>query len=363
MISGHDYRSKRQANVHFIMRELEKQGQARFFSIGFSFLSLIKHDPRASLWSRSNQIEVFNGVECYLWKTAIHPFNLHYNALSGLELICFRAYIKRACSVLKHWVAEANTIILESGMAIIFYDLIKTLNPNARILYICSDALGTISCASFLSQELHRVAPKLDGVRVPSKKLVSEFTSPKNVFYVPHGMDADNLNTSEPSPYQGGINLVSVGSMLFDPSFFQIAASLFPEYIFHVIGGGKKARSLTASNIKLYDEMPFKETIAFIKHAQLGIAPYEGSKVSSYLVDTSMKLMQFEAFGLPAVCPYLAAEQHAGRFGYEPGNAKSIESAIRSALSYGRFQGTVPLSWAEVTTRILHPHLYSDTSL
>jgi len=141
--------------------------------------------------------------------------------------------------------------------------------------------------------------------------------------------------------------------MLFDPSFFEIAAPAFPDLTFHILGAGKRANSLQMPNVLVRGETPFAETLSYIKHADAGIAAYQGSKVSPYLADTSMKLMQYGAYGLPAICPKVAVGEHAGRFGYTPGNQASIIAAVTGALAHGRFAGEVQPTWEEVTNQIL----------
>lgn len=360
MLSGHDYRSKRKANVHFIARELALRGKTRFFSLGFSLLSRIKRDPRVSLWYRAGKVEEVSGVECYLWRTFLHPVNLHRAWLRWLERITFRWYASRMPPVLRQWIRESNTIIFESGMSVVWFHAVRALNPKARVIYLCSDALDTIGCSPYLLEQLRAIAPMLDGIRIPSLKLVEEFPPGASLYFIPHGLDEQKISTA-PSPYGPGVHLVSVGSMLFDPEFFRIAAGLFPEYTFHVIGGGKKAEVLDAPNIVVRGEMPYEETVRYLQYAQAGIAPYEGEKVSSYLVDTSMKLMQFEAYGIPAICPNVAAGNKAGRFGYVPGDADSIREAIAAALACGTLEKKHMLSWAEVTERILYPERFPDT--
>jgi 2-beta-glucuronyltransferase len=362
-ISGHDYRSKRQANVHFITRELAKLGTTRFFSIGFSPLSLMKKDPRSSLWSRANHIESFNGVDCYLWRSVLHPVSLGKLRLSALERPTFTTYTKLVPPTLKRWIADSRTIILESGMSIAVFALIKQMNPRAKVIYLCSDALDTIGCSGYLQDELNRIARFFDGIRVPSLSLVTEFPDGCNIHYVPHGLDPTFVGLSQTSPYLEGTNLVSVGSMLFDSKFFMIAAEALPHLTFYVIGGGRDAAQLRLPNIRVLDEMAFKDTIAYITHADAGIAPYQGSKVSPYLADTSMKLMQFGAFGIPAICPHAAVGSRVGRFGYEPDNQSSIIAAISAALACGKFTGILPLSWQDVTQRILEPYKYQDTKI
>lgn len=354
VISGHDYRSKRKANVHFIARELAKRGPTRFFSVGFSMLSKMTRDPRLSLWTSANRAETVDSVECYLWRSLVHPVNLHSSALSSLESAAFRAYARASRPILKKWIAESHTIVLESGMAVLFFDLIKSINATARIIYICSDSLDTIGCAKFLIDELARVQNRIDGVRVPSLALLPEFPGNDNVIFVPHGMDALPDMSTMPSPFARGRNLVSVGSMLFDPDFFRIAARAFPDITFHVIGGGRKAQSLSGQNLRVYDEIPFTETLPYLKFADAGIAPYDGRKVASYLVDTSMKLMQFGAMGVPSICPHAAAGEIPDRFGYEPGDRSSIVAAINAALAHGRFAGRPALTWGVVVDRILN---------
>jgi 2-beta-glucuronyltransferase len=363
MISGHDYRTKRQVNIHFIVHQLAGRGTTRFFSAGFSWLSRIKTDPRASLWDSANRVESINGVETYLWRSLIHPVNLRWDVLSQPSAIWFKTYARNAPDTLRKWIRDSNTILIESGIGVVFFELIKEINPKATTIYICSDALDTIGCSPFLGQELRRVSPSFDHVCAPSKLLISEFTRKENVIYVPHGISLDIYRDGELSPYPSGTHLVSVGSMLFDRSFFEIAAPEFPEITFHVIGGGKNAKALTGPNIIIYSEMPFQKTIGYIRYAKAGIAPYLGSKVAPYLVDTSMKLMQFGFFGIPAICPHIAVGTHKERFGYEPGNRNSIVSAIKSAVAYGHFAGKPFLSWQEVTDRILAPSMFSDTPL
>jgi 2-beta-glucuronyltransferase len=361
VISRHDFRSPRKANMHFIAEELALRGPTRFFSFGFSLLSCLKHDPRLSLWRRSNRVEALGGVECYLWRTPLHPVNLRRKGLKPIERFLFRTYRAMAPKTFRQWIAESNTIILESGFPVIFIRLCRALNPNARLLYNASDSLVAIDCANFICDEFRALAPTMDGIRVPSPRLKDEMGPGSRVFHVPHGIDKSIADDADPSPYGGGINAVAIGSMLFDPVFFEIAASAFPEITFHVIGGGHHAAGLAAPNIVLYGEMPYLKTIPYLRHANFGIAPYNGVKAASFLADTSMKLTQCGFLGVPAVCPRIVAGAHPGRFGYDPGDHQSIVLAIKNALALGHFPVVPALSWAEVTDRLLAPQNFADT--
>lgn len=362
LITALDYRTPRKANLHFIADELVKRGITRFFSLRYSNLSRYKSDPRVCIDAHANRVERFNGAECFLWKTLVHPFNTRRKWLRPLENILFQRYRRRPHRVLLEWIKAADVIFFESGSAPIYFDLASELNPRAKKVYIASDDLATINVAAFVQQQFERAAPDMSAICLPSRALSRGIPATSNQYFVPHGIDHSIAEQADPSPYGEGLHAVSVGSMLFDPSFFQIASSLFPDITFHVIGSGH-AEEHYADNVRVYAEMKFEDTLRYIKHANFGIAPYRAQTVPDYLADTSMKLMQYDFFGLPAVCPQAAVGSHAQRFGYEPGNSISIAAAIRGALAAPHQSTMRHLSWAEVVDRLLEPQRYADTRL
>jgi len=364
VLSAHDYRSPRRANIHFITSELAKRGRTRFFSLRYSHLSKYTSDPRLSLDYAANQIGIYQGVECYLWKTAIHPFNTRRRWLRPLETVLYNWYSNGYNQVLRTWIQEATVILLESGVAPVFFDLIKELNPNAKILYRASDALDTINVADYVTQTFERIAGQLNTIALPSKALAETIPSKHNLAFVPHGIDHSVAEKADPSPYGEGIHAVSVGSMLFDPDFFVHAAKRFPHITFHIIGSGQASHPDYGDNVKIYGEMPFAKTLCYIKHADLGIAPYSSVNMPAYLRDTSMKLIQYDFFEIPAICPFFIAADYPNRFGYEIGNGDSIENAIKRALNPVKpLVAQRVLSWGEVTERMLQPQLYRDTEM
>lgn len=366
IISGHDYRSKRKANLHFIAEELRQRGRLRWFSPGFSPLSnLKKRDPRIGLEKNANLIETVDGVDCYLWRTPIHPFKVSNPVLNSAGRLAFPLYVAVAPSVFDQWVSEAQTIVVESGISVAFIQRIRRFNPTARVIYVASDDLETIGADQFLIEELERVGPLLNGVRVTSPLLRNVMPSKADAYFVPHGIDRSIKNFVGENPYAPGtINAVSVGSMLFDPSFFEVAGRRFPDVRFHVIGSGYTP-SVSSLNVKYYPEMKYQDTINYIAHANFGIAPYRQANAPYYLSDTSMKIMQYEFFALNAVCPEFVALDKAGRFGYRPGAEDSIVAAIQGALDSARIEGAAErmLSWSQVVDRLLDPNSYPDTHL
>ena len=363
VISAHDYRSQRKAGVHFITAELAKRGTTRLFSCQYSLLSELKSDPRKSIASLANKKETFEGVECYLWKTLIHPFNMRKAVLRPIEEFLFRRYIRHASPVLVDWIKTADVIVFESGIAPIFFELVKKLNPQARTVYVASDDLDTINVASYVKRTFTRIAPKMDALCLKSRFMVDGMPTSDNRYIVPQGFDFTVADHADPSPYPDGCHAVSVGSMLFDPSFFVIASMLFPEVTFHIIGSGTGQHEGYGPNVKVYDEMPHKATLPYIKHATIGIAPYRAAGLPVYLSDTSLKLMQYDFFGLPAVCPTGIVGDYQSRFGYKPGNPDAIAAAMRAAIAAPRITFRTPLQWSQVVDRLLAPEDFDDTRL
>jgi 2-beta-glucuronyltransferase len=363
ILSAHDYRSPRKANIHFITGELARRGRARFFSLRYSRLSRYTGDPRLSLDDRANFAERHEGVDCYLWKTQFHPINTRKRFLRPAESILFRWYVRAAGATLRQWMAEADVIIFESGIAPIFFDLAKRQNPRAQTIYIASDDLDTINVAEYVKQTFQRVAPAMTTIRLPSKALAKSIPSGSNLCFIPHGIDHALANCAGDSPYGPGTHGVSVGSMLFDPDFFVVASKRFPEIHFHIIGCGQPAGEHYGSNVTVYDEMPHGDTIRYIKHATFGIAPYKAAQVPDYLADTSMKLIQYDFLELPAVCPWAVVGDYDSRIGYTPGDETSIGEAIDQALQMPHRASRRHLNWGDVTNRLLEPQQYEDTRL
>jgi len=362
-ISVHDFRSLRKASVHFIAAEMATRGVTRFFSAGLSHLSEHRGDTRANLAHRANGVEVMGGVECYLWRTLWHPFKIRSKALTMLEPALFRAYRAMLPKTPRRWIAEADVVFVESGMAAIFIADIRRINPSARIIYLASDDLDVVGCAPTIKRDFRRNYDMIDTVRLPSRYLLPGMPHGANAIFVPHGIDRSVTAVSYPTPYGLRPVCVSVGSMLFDASFFSIAALAFPEIDFHIIGAGKAAKDLASANIIIHPEMAFAATLPYLQHAAFGAAPYLDADTPMYLIDTSLKLRQFALFGIPAVCPFFAMGSTAGRFGYLPGNAGSIIAAIRGALANNQPITTDALAWNEVVDRILRPADFPDTRL
>jgi 2-beta-glucuronyltransferase len=362
-ISAHDFRSLRRASVHFIAAEMATRCETRFFSVGLSRLSQHRGDTRTSLADQANRVETYQGVECYLWKTSWHPFNMRKPRLRPVEEALFRTYRMMVPAIPKQWLRESDVVFIESGISIVFIADVKRLNPRARIIYLASDELDVIDAATTIKRDFKRHFDKIDTVRLPSHYMASSMPHSRTSVLVPHGVDRSIADAVYPNPYGDRRACVAVGSMLFDASFFRIAAAAYPDLDFHIIGAGKAAAELHGGNIIVHPEMAFAETLPYVQHAAFGVAAYRDANSPRYLIDTSLKLRQFGLFSIPAICPYFALGNAPGRFGYTPGDAASITAAIAAALNNQAPIVDTSQSWSGVVDRLLSPADYPDTKL
>lgn len=360
----HDYRTPRRGSIQALADALTRLDyDVSFISIRFSPISLAKGDHRNFLWSRANRPEAANGIQCYLWRTPFHPFRSGVAALDSAAGPLFSAYGRLPNRYIDDALRSAAYVVVESGLGIVLVRRARQLNPRVRIIYRGSDALHTIGAPPALAAALRRQADDIDAFCLLAEKMAADFQwAAEKTYVVPLGIHYDDFRDIGPSPYAGGTNAVTVGSMLFDRSFFLQVADRFPDIRFHLIGTGGQFDA--PGNVQIYSEMPFKATLPYIKHADFGIAAYRPLADSGYLSQSSLKLMQYEYLGLPAVCPDFAVGTSPNRFGYRPGDADSATRAIRQALARGRFAGADRfLNWEQIAERLLHPERYEDTAI
>jgi 2-beta-glucuronyltransferase len=353
----------RRGSIQALASAMARMGHTvTFISVRFSLLSLIKGDSRNFLWRKASRPEWVDGVLCYLWFTTVHPFQARNRTLELLLRPHYWLHKRLKNGFLDDSFRDADFIVIESGQGILFAERARRMNPRAKIIYRASDKLSTIGASEMLQAELEKSADAFDWFCLLSADMADEFAwARERTFYVPLGIDPDEYRDNGPNPYVAPANAVSVGSMLFDPRFFQTAASLFPAIEFHVIGCGTKFDA--PPNVKFYDEMAFKDTLRYIEHASFGIAPYRDVDGAGYLATSSLKLKQYEYMGIPAVCPFFAVGQSSNRFGYAPADQASIEHAIGLALNSVFVAIQPPMNWQDVARRLLDPQDYPDCDL
>lgn len=349
ILSRHDYRTKRKASAHFLAKALAEQGhEVRFFSVGYSWLSKLRGDSRTFLDERANCWETVDGVHAYLWRGNWHP--THVPMLGEKSGYLYDLWARSRCDALDEAASMSDVIIVESGIAPMLIPRVRAAAPHARLVYRAADLLSTAGVHPRVQQILEQSREEIDLVVVVAQAMLPHFDCfdvPKMVLR--HGIDGDQISAPTENPYTRPHNVVSAGSMLFDPKAVSIAAECWPDWHFHLIG--VPANSFP-DNVVQHPEMPFASTLPYLRHADIGLAAYQKEAESGYLAESSLKLLQFGAIGLPAVCPQFAVVPGSLRFGYDPEEPETIVGALERASTAPRVVADIP-SWSQVAESLM----------
>jgi 2-beta-glucuronyltransferase len=360
----HDYRTPKRASIQPLADAYVRAGhEVSFISTRYSWLSRRTGDSRLFLWDRANQAEQVDGVDCYLWRTPLHPFHARRRWVNAMTGAMFEPFSGWPNDDVDARLTRADYVIIESSVAAIYLRRIRRLNPGCRIIYYATDRLDTHGAHPEVIRMLRRDGHLIDHFALRSSRIMDgETVGAGSHYVVPFGIHPPDFEASAPSPYSRPFNAVSVGSGLFDPGFFAETADAFPDVDFHVIGCGTHFEA--PANVHLYPEMAFRQTLPYLKHASIGIAPYRWAPASDYIADTSLKLAQFAYLGKPAVCPRFAAGNRPSRFAYDLGNGDSMRTALRTALSHvGKVLREEFLSWDDVAKQVLNPPAHARLPL
>jgi 2-beta-glucuronyltransferase len=99
----------------------------------------------------------------------------------------------------------------------------------------------------------------------------------------------------------------------------------------HIIRIGQRIE-VAERNIVSYDEMPFRETLPFVQHADIGLHTIAHGPGVESLRD-SLKVIQFSYCGKPIIVPSYLASSRPNVVSYRPGDDEDAARAIATALA------------------------------
>ena len=353
-MTGHCWTSRRKAGFHWLADAFLSQGwEVLFLTTSLSLLSIPRLDHRLKYISFRdlNQLrELQSRLFSYISFTTVHPAHLRVPFFNRLFTPVFQNYADqvnlRSC---KDWVQKSHLCIFESTSGLLLMDRIQQINPDAKYIYRVSDDLRFLRSHPVVLEAEERALEKFDLISTPSAAIFSLFQSKSQGLRLDyHAIRKDLFDASCPNPYQGrGTNAVFSGISHFDLDFLEIASQCLPEWNFHIIG---PIRGLPKrSNVFAYGEVPFIETIPYIKHADIGL------QTRSYVpgvesLNRSLKTIQYTYCRLPIVAPDYLKSDLGHWYTYKPGDASSIVETLTTALNHPRETiSTVDiLSWDEI---------------
>jgi 2-beta-glucuronyltransferase len=356
LFTGHYFESKRKAGFHWLADAYWRMGwEVIFVTVSISWLSWLRKDYRFEypiLKERNKLKQVKDNLFSYILFTPWHPANLRNGLLNFISEPLFSFYGKKLPSNLEKIISNSDLIIFESTPGLLLFERVKQISPNARFVYRVSDDLRLLKNHPIVIKTEEKIASQFDLISIPSSYTYERFKKYKNAVLHYHGIRKDLFDKKYNNPYKEKNNLIFVGNSHFDYSFIEIASQLFPKYNFHIIGPIKGIPN--KKNIYSYGEMPFIETIPYIKHADVGLHTLS-YKIGAESFTDSLKVIQYTYCKLPIIAPNYLQTNRKNMFYYKPGEPESIKKAILDAILFDRANVSLEgiNSWDELAMKLL----------
>lgn len=358
LFTSHLYRQKRRGGFHWICDSLMALGwNVRFVTVDFSTLSVVRGDRRTrhgELPPPNKLIRLGDQLEVFVFKTWLHPVG--GKGLKGRILNRLTAGYpgNDARRRLPALVTDSDLVIVESNSALFLVPDIVTLTKGP-VIYRVSDNLTAMRPVPSLLDAERVAAGLVTCISVASEVLARKFVGLGNVRHDPMGIDKASFDKAVESPYpaDGRCTVVCSGTSGLDALAFEAAARACPEMRFVLIG--ETSAHISGANIVATGELPFDAVVPYVKHADIGFAPYLARPGFEYQAEHSNRLLQYVYCGLPSVVPSAlcsAAKPHF--FGYDPSRPESAGDAVRNAGGFDRSR--VPrdsvITWQELGSRL-----------
>jgi len=354
LVTGHYYNSLRRAGFHWLANAYYSMGwEVLFFTSTISTISRIRRDYRMQypvIRERNRMVSLAKNFYSYVWWTLWHPVHMRSDLLNLITTPLFKSYGNLCFNEAKDFIASSDLIIFESTPGIMLFNSFKNINPNARYVYRVSDDMkNLLRVHPVVIEAEEKYASNFDLISVPSEYMLNQFLNLSNVKIHYHGINKAIFNNYYPNPYGNNnmMHAVFVGNSHFDHWFLDSASRQFPDIMFHIIGPIEVRAQ--RKNIKYYGELPFVETVPFIKWADVGLQNMLYTRGAESLTD-SLKVIQYTYNKLPIIAPEFLRCSRDNMFYYESGNDQSVKDAILETKSYDKSQIETEkiLDWLEL---------------
>lgn len=337
--SDHVFSSRRKAGLHWLASAWVADGyDVLFITTGASQLgriaSKLRPDPKYHTVDSRNTNRI-RMVEPHLHEMVLygctHPMWL-YGAGRFLPLgrTTLGSWI-RHLEVAREWIAGASEIIFESGPGLLLVDHVRSLNPQAALIYRVSDDLSLLDAHPTVMAAEKAAVPRFGLISVPSPTMALRFSDHPRVRFHSHGVDKQSFRKAYSNPFHGSLRkVVSVGNMLFDYKCAETIAD-DPQLELHVFGAVRWQNP--PGNVVLHGEQPFSALLPWIQHADVAAALYAPKAGFEYLAYTSNKVLQYLEAGKPVVIPEALVMGRPGLFGYHEASRESVGRALTMAMT------------------------------
>lgn len=327
-----------------------------FVTAPFSFLfKLRKHYFNKLDIIKNRVVPVTNNISFYVHSTPFHIANFKFKWLNFITKYLYTLYQTFPLGEAKYKIQEADQIIFESTPGLFLFQKIRKLNKNARLVYRVSDDLELLGVHPSLLSYEKKILKDFDLVSVASSYVLRKLRSKcadANIKLHFHGLKKELFDMKMENPYDSNkINALFLGVANLDYEFIRMASELRKDINLHVIGPFEKR--IVAENIIYYGEMPYMETIRYVKYADIALHTITYYKGAESLGESSLKSIQYTYCNLPIIAPSFLENPNRNLFIYS--NYNEVEQVLGEAvkaISEKQMKESEIYSWEVLTKKL-----------
>ncbi|SIT06316.1 2-beta-glucuronyltransferase [Roseivivax lentus] len=308
LLSTHLPWSDRRASFHWIAEALCGAGwQVDFATVGQSRLARLRGSGRHSdCQPVAGRAEVAPGLWHLFTPQLLHPLRTGLSPLDhGLGVVWRRAS-RKWVPILRPSLLRADVVIVESGAPLTLVPLLREIAPRVPIVYRVNDDLTGMRLPDWLKEAEAPLAAMCDRISLASAELGRRFEHPNvtiDPMGVPRGALPSKDSTLDPFLPRHPMEAVCAGTSHIDfPTLCDWAAG-HASWRCHVIGGVKARPPSLPRNLVLHGEMPYRDMLSFVAHADVGLAAYRDRPGVEYQRAHSNRIQLYRHYGLPILGP------------------------------------------------------------
>ena len=341
IVTGHFPRQARRAGIPWLAARMEAAGwEVVFATVGYSRLSVWRGDRRMEGVSPApveGETVIAPGMTAVFGLPPVHPVSLRAGWVDRLAAPMGGVFARWWGPRLAPHAARADLIVVESGPPVMLARDLRAAADAVPMVYRASDDVRLLGLPAWLCDEEVAVAPVFDRISVASPVLARRWAGHPGLSIDPIGVPKAELAVEQADPYpapRARIEAVCAGTTLLDMDQAVTLARLHPDWRVTVIGRIKARPEDVPGNLRLLGERPFDETVAHIRHADLGLALYADRPGVEYQTAQSNRMLLYRHFRLPVIGPLRVCDPAVPSvIGYDPRDGADMARAAARALA------------------------------
>lgn len=309
LLTGHFPRQNRRGSMLWVSDHLQAAGwHVTHATVGYSRIGNLMGDKRiAALGYRPKP--GCHAISAHLTSVyhlpLLHPVRSRYRVVNALLDPLAPRFRRYWDPLLRQALRAADLVICESGAPVLLAPLLSRHAAKAARIYRVNDDIRLLNAPDAVLRAERQTPAHFTRVSTASPLLAARFAAHPNVTIDPMGVPHHLLRDPGPSPYidrRARRHAVCAGTTQLDLAALERIARAKPAWRIDVLGRTGVMRP-ALPNLHFHGEVPFDRMLAFVAHADIGLAPYLDRPGVEYQSSNSNRVLLYRFYGLPILGP------------------------------------------------------------